>query len=382
LANKTDTRFYVHNEGNVGGQPVARTWDDIVAMCQSGQLRPDSMVFFEVENVWKKAGETELAVHFGASASAETDVADQDELRGQYEILRREADDSRFDWNRSAQLGEMAAALGDHEAAFKHFQAALERHRYHTMLGSRAKRCLSSEDCQRLSFLSRPDPVWNDLVGLVSYPFSRGPLYLAIPTVVMAALFWLPGVALVGFLLLYLWATEIIRTAAQGDAKPPLWHGLVSTPVDTVLKPLGTALIVAIQVYAPFIIVAMVLGVLTNEGLGEVIQGSPIMIVLMSTVTLLYVPAVLVIAGGTDGDVRRIANPKSVISVVLKMETEYVISVGIILALVSVWGLLSYLFTMIPFAGHVAAVAVGVYALIAGGLVVGRLQSRFAEEFK
>jgi hypothetical protein len=85
-------------------------------------------------------------------------------------------------------------------------------------------------------------------------------------------------------------------------------------------------------------------------------------------------------AGSSDGDVKRIANPREVFSVIFKMESEYVASVGIIAALIAAWGIFSYLFALVPFAGRVVAIAMGLYVLVVGGLVIGRLQSRFGEE--
>ncbi|MCK4773358.1 MAG: hypothetical protein KAT30_01180, partial [Candidatus Krumholzibacteria bacterium] len=91
-------------------------------------------------------------------------------------------------------------------------------------------------------------------------------------------------------------------------------------------------------------------------------------------------PAVLVMANGPEPDVKNILNPRRVISAMIKMNHEYVASVGVIAALVAAWGLLAWLLTLIPYAGHVAAVGVGLYVALAGGMVIGRLQSRFSED--
>jgi len=383
MANKIDTTFYVHHAGNVGGEPVAHSWDEIVAMCRSGQLHPASLIFFEDENQWKKATDTELAVLLDNPQvdSVPDESEAQTELQSQYEQLKREIEGSEGDWNKIVQLAEMAATLGDRRAALRHFQEALNGHRYHGPIVNKVKRCLSREEWESLRYVSRPEPVWSAPLNLVGYPLARGPFYLAIPTIVFTALFWFPGVALVGAILLYLWATEVIRVAAAGQSKPPLWHGALSDPVNTVLKPLGVGLIICIELYLPFILVATMIAAVGDElWAWTVIQKSPIMIVLMSTISLLYIPGVLVIAGSSDGDVKRIANPREVFSVIIKMEREYVASVGIIAALIATWGIFSYLFMLVPFAGRVVAVAMGLYVLIVGGLVVGRLQSRFSEE--
>ena len=96
--------------------------------------------------------------------------------------------------------------------------------------------------------------------------------------------------------------------------------------------------------------------------------------------TLLYVPAVLAMANGPDTDVKIIANHRRVVSVILRMDHEYVASVGIIAVLVAAWGVFAYGLTLIPFAGRVIADGLGLYVVVAGGMVVGRLQSRFTEE--
>ena len=99
---------------------------------------------------------------------------------------------------------------------------------------------------------------------------------LVIPTLVLTALFWLPGVALVGAVLMYLWATEVIRVAADGQPKPPLWHDALSDPVNTVLKPLGVCLIICIELYVPFILVATTIAATGDElWAWTVIQKSP-----------------------------------------------------------------------------------------------------------
>jgi len=370
----------------VGGDPEPQSWDDILAMCRSGHLSMESLIFFEETGEWKKAADTELAAlledqQAGAGTAGSVD-SDQSQLREQYDQLLCEVEGLAGDWNKHVQLAEMAVALGDRASAVNHFQDALKANRYHPLVAQKARRLLKRDEWQDLHYLSRPEPIWNIPGTLVGYPLARGPLYLAIPTLVFSALFWLPSVAVLGAILLYLWTAEVIRVAAAGEAKPPLWHGVKSDPVSTVLKPLGVALIVCVELYVPFIVLATVIAMMgdTQSYAWTVIQHSPIMIVVVSTLTLLYVPAVLVMANGPDTDVKNIANPRRVVSVMLRMDHEYVASVGIIAVLVAAWGVLAYGLTLIPFAGRVIAVGLGLYVVVAGGMVVGRLQSRFTEE--
>jgi hypothetical protein len=378
--------FYVLHEGAVAEEPEPRTWDDIVAMCRAGQLTPESLIFLPQENGWKKVGDTELArvieVRQPASEDPEADETDQSELQDEYNQLRRQIEGTHPDWKVMVQLAEMALTLGDRAAAVKHFQEALNSHRYHPRVRRRAKQCLSRDEVESLRYISREEPVWDDLMGLITYPIARGPLYLVIPTVIFSALFWIPNVALIAALLVFVWVCEVIRAAAGGDVKPPMWHAAVADPVNTVLKSLGVALIVGVELYLPFLLIATILGM--TGGLQTdaftVIQKSPLMIVIMATLTLIYVPAVLVIAGVADADVKRIANPQQVFAAILKMEHEYIASIGIVAGLVALWGVFGYVLSFVPFVGHVVAVAIGMYVLVAGGLVIGRLQSRFSEE--
>ncbi len=386
MPNRTRSLFYVHHPETVGGDPEPRSWDDILAMCRCGHLSMDSLIFFEETGEWKKAADTELAALIeeqqAHAAAADSGDVDQSELREQYDRLLCEMEGLTGDWNKHVQLAEMAVALGDRASAVRHFQDALNANRYHMPIAQKAKRFLKRDEWQELHYLSRPEPIWNIPGTLAGYPLARGPLYLAIPTLVFAALFWLPSVALPGAFLLYLWMAEVIRVAAAGETKPPLWHGVKSDPVNTVLRPLGVALIICVELYVPFIVLATVVAMMgdTQSYAWTVIQNSPIMIVVISTLTLLYVPAVLVMANGPERNVKNILNPRRVISAMIKMNHEYVASVGVIAALVAAWGVLAYVLTLIPYAGHVVAVGVGLYVAVAGGMVIGRLQSRFSED--
>jgi hypothetical protein len=370
----------------VGGDAEARTWDDILAMCRSGHLSLESLIFSEDTGEWRKAADTELAAliedHRAHAAAADEDEAGQSELREQYDELLGEMEGLTGDWNKHLQLAEMAVALGDRASAVRHFQDALEANRYHPPIAQKARRLLKRDEWRGLHYLSRPEPVWNIPGALVGYPLARGPLYLAIPTVALAALSWLPGVALVAALLLYLWTTEVIRAAAAGEPRPPLWDGVKSDPVNTVLRPLGVAFIVCVELYVPFIVLATVIAMMgdSQSYAWTVIQNSPVMIVVISTLTLLYAPAVLVMANGSDRDVRNIANPRRVVSAMLKMDHEYVASVGIIAAFVAAWGILAYVLTLIPYAGRFVTVGLGLYVILTAGMVIGRLQARFSEE--
>jgi hypothetical protein len=381
MVKDTCKRFYLQLAGSVGAEMTPRSWDEIVAMCRSGHLQPDSLILFDEENEWKKAADTELAAFF-AERDASPEEADGTHMEEEYSRLRDEAESSPGDWSKRIQLAEMAIKLGDRPAALRYFQEALDHNRFHPPVARKAKRCLSRDEWQTLRYLSRPAPIWSAPFSLIGFPLARGPLYLLIPTIVLSALFWLPGVSLIGGVLVYLWVAEVIRTAARGAVKPPLWHDVLSDPVDTVLRPLGVALIVGVELYVPFLLFAVVIAMVGDGDsyAWTVIQESPVMIVLMSTITLLYLPAVLVIAGKRHADVRRIASPRHVIEIIIKMEHEYIVSLGIIAALIATWGLLTYVLTLVPYAGHVAAVALGVYVVVAAGLVVGRLQSRFNDE--
>lgn len=384
MANETQSLFYVHRAGSVGGEPEPRSWDDIVVMARTGQMTPETLIFFADQNQWRRAGDTpQLAQYFTERPRpAAADPADgkQTELREEYNLLLAQVDGATASWSQLVQLAELAIAVGDREAGVRHFQKALDNNRYHPGVVRKVKQCLEREEWQSLRYIARVSPIWDDFGTLIRFPVARGPLYLAALSLVFAGLFWIPAITVIPMLLLYLVAAEVIRVAADGETCPPLWHGIVENPTDTVLKSIGVAMIIVAEVFVPFFVLAMILAATSDASSWTFIQKSPILIVVMGTVTLLYVPAVLVLASGRDVDVKRIANPREVIAAITRMETEYVASIGILAGLVAVWGVLAYFLTLIPYAGHVVAVAVGVYILLCSGYVVGRLRARFSEQ--
>ncbi|MDH3216199.1 MAG: hypothetical protein OEN01_07900 [Candidatus Krumholzibacteria bacterium] len=387
MTNKTQNLFYILHEGALQEEPEPKSWEDIEVMCRLGQLSAESLIWDPEANSWKKVIDTELAPLVESQAPAVEDSGPDPaviaEKTDAYNLLKRRIEAEPDDWELVLQAAELALALGDRPAAVRHFQRALEIRPFKARIVREAKRNLSSDERKTLRFFSRPEPVWDDAGVLVTYPLARGPLYLAIPAAVVFALTWIPGMLFVVGPLLYLWLTQVTATTARGEAQPPLWHGVLADPMSGLIKPLLVALIVAAELYLPFIILAKIL-TLTGSGVEvgtlALIQKSPLMIVTMSTLTVVYMPAVFVLMGVSGFDVARVANPRHVVSAVIKMEGEYVASVAIIAALLAVWGIAAFVSGFIPVVGRMVAAAVGVFVLLPSGLVVGRLQSRFSEE--
>jgi hypothetical protein len=356
-------------------------------MCRSGSLSPGSLIVYP-DGSCKKVADTDLAEWFGLDVKSESAPATVGAKgiasKTEYDELRREISGGSADWNRLVQLAELALAFGDRVSAVAHFQEALNANHYHPRIRASANRCLSRAELRKLRYLNRPKPIWEDLGDILMYPLGRGPLYVLIPTAVVWALLWVPVAKIAVPFLLFLWAVEVVRTAAGQRERPPLWHGFREHPIDTLLKPFGVALILAVELYAPFLVLAGILAWVDarNPSLWTVIEKSPIMIVVMSTLTLIYVPAALVVAAGSNGDFRWIADPRRIVAAIAKMEREYVASVGMVAAMIAVWSVLDYLFDFIPFVGRVLTVGAGLYILVAGGMVVGKLQARFQDELE
>jgi hypothetical protein len=386
VTNETVDVFYIVPEGAVAEEATPRSWADLVAMCQSGKLSSRSLILFP-DGQYVKASETDLFAAAGDRPDAEgtprpAPTTASESARTEYECLKGELEGGDGDWNRRVQLAEMALEFGDRAAAVKHFQEALDGNHYHPRIRSTANRCLSRAELRTLRYLSKPKPIWDDFGGIVLYPLSRGPLYVAIPTAVIWGLLWVPVVKVMVPLLLFLWAVEVARATAGGRDTAPLWHGALERPIDTVLKPLGVAVVVAAELYLPFIVIAGILALSDprHSTIAAVIADSPPMVVIMAMLTLLYVPAVLVVAAASNCNIRHVADPRNVIVAVIKMEGEYITSIAILAALGAAWTVLAFVFEMIPFVGKVLVVGSGVYALVAGAVVVGRLQARFQSD--
>jgi hypothetical protein len=384
MTTQTGITFHVLQKGATQEEPWE--WSDIVDMCEAGRFSPDSMIFMPEEDCWKKMGDTELAALFDPKTQGGEEPAEEDEddteLRAQYEDVLEQIEESPASWTIVLHAAELASALGDHEAAKKHLQRALDRSPYHPRIVQVAGRILPPAERKALRFLERVEPIWEDPLGLLGYALGRGPLYIAIPAVVLCALTWIPWLNIFVAAVAFLWMTEAIRASAAREKRPPLWHGFLRDPVRALVRPALAAAVLAVELYLPVFLAAEILvrtGVIDQTSGFAFIQSSPFMSVILFTVSLLWVPAVLMLAAASTCSIKEIFSPKRVVAKIARLEREYVASLAVILPLVGLLAGAWVVCRMIPFVGDIVTMAAAVYVLLTGGLVLGRLYSRFGQ---
>jgi hypothetical protein len=361
-------------------------WTDLETVARAGQFSPDSLIFFEDENTWKKAIDTDLADCF---ATIEPDPATNQSTRDfetEYEDALREIREKPADQGLVLHAAEVALAMDNADAACGHYQLALEMTPFHPRVAQEAKRNLPHAQWKSLRLLEKPPHIWEEPFHLAVYPLKRGPLYMLIPAIAIFALSWSIWTLVPAALLIGLWATEVIAASSGGRAKPPLWHSFVSDPPTTILRRLAVLTGVAMELYLPFVAIAVVLmvtGQSDRANIFEVIARSPVMTVVVFTVSLFYLPAVLtLLSASSTTRIRDALNPLHIASAIRRMEGEYIAALGFILAMIgALWGL-GRLLGPIPLAPRVLYAAATVYAVLAGGLVLGRLYSRFREQLE
>ncbi|UCG51624.1 MAG: hypothetical protein JSW58_15795 [Candidatus Latescibacterota bacterium] len=380
----TKTQFPILQEGAL--KEELWEWSDIEALAKTGRLSPNSLIFFADEDVWKKVSDTDLAACLEPAKTAPTGddkplVEDRDYER-EYEDVLSEIRARPDDLNTIRHAAEVALAIGNTKAARDHYQRGLEIKPYHPRVVQEAKRNLPRSLWKTLRFLEKPPHIWEDPVRLATYPISRGPLYMLIPALVLWGLSWTVWTAVPAVTMLVLWAMEVVRVASRGDRRPPLWNGLLSDPMGTVVRPLLAAVGAVAELCLPFLMIAAVFvffGQSGDTGLITVIRKSPIISVVMFTAGLFYIPAVLMLASAHSARVRDVLNPKYVVTAVRIMEGEYITSLVFVLLLLGVaWGL-GTLVGLIPFAARLFYAAATTYVVLSSGLVLGRLHSRFKE---
>lgn len=369
--------YFVLPEGATQEEPC--TWEEIEAMAGAGLLAPDTLIFFPEDNGWRRAADTQLAPFFSDEQAAAAPV----DVRGEeWEAQYREVCDEighGSDWNPRVQAAELALKLDDRDAAVEHFRDALTSHPFHPRVVQEAKRLLSPTERATLPFLERVEPAWNDLPGMVLYPL-RGAIHMVIPAALFAGLSFVPGGAAVSALLLFVWGVEITRTGAAPSASPPSWRNFVGNPL-AVVRSLQVAGVVGLEIYGPFLLIAAIMAATSNDGILAVVGKSPLILVPMLIVTLLYVPAVLTLAANPKVRIGWIGDPRNVLAAIGKMETEYMICVAMFLALFVVWLVITAIFGKLPFVSNAMSAASGTYLALAGGFIASRLHSRFRDHF-
>jgi len=383
----TSSRFAILPEG--GLKEETREWTDIETMCRTGRLSPDALIFLPEQDAWMKLADTALAACFKKREAIEANpgetLSNQPRWEETYESVTQQIRLDPSDTSLRLRAAEIARAMGQLDAACGHYQEALDISPYHPRVAQEAKRNLPASRWKRLRFLEKPPQVWEDPAGVFAYPCARGPLYLAVPAAVVTGLFWTIWTAVPALLLLSLWAIETIRSSSRGDKRPPLWKGLVADPLGRAAKPLAAATAAALELLAVFAVIAGVL-ILTRLSGGSnillVIRKSPVLTVLLCTASLLYLPAVMMLAAAQTVRLRDIVNPKYVVRAIRVMETEYVLSAFFVALLFCVmWGV-GALLNFVPVLGRIFCAAAAVYVLLAGGFVFGRLNGRFEERLE
>ena len=383
MTSDTKTKYFLFKEGAVQEEPWE--WEDLEALCRSGRLSPDSLIFMPEENDWKKAADTELAPLFEAvdESGGESSETDLEEMAEAYRNVLEQVEQNPDLLATTLNAAEIAIALGNREAAQTHYQDALNRHPYHPRAVQEAKKNLAPDEWGQLRYLSQPPSIWTRMDSIFSYPLARGPLYLVIPTLVLSGLWWVPGMSVLGGAILFLWGIQVLRSSALLEPTPPLWHRLFTEPGEALLKPILLAAVVGLEVYLPFIIFGQMLVSSSASGAPNAflaLQTSPFLTVLIFTITLIYVPAALVVGMFPGGKVSDAFNPVNVVKAMGIMEKEYMAAAGYIVLMFCLWGFINLGPEKIPVAGRIVATFLGVYIMVTAGLALGRLQARFKEQ--
>ncbi len=387
MRNATGTRHAVIPQGGVQEEFWER--QDIEQLCRAGKLPPNSLIFIPEENAWKKLVDTDLAGCFQkrdavadpGKAVPPPDAAYQE----QYDAVLQQVHVNPSDIGLRLNAADLALAMGKTDSARDHYQEALDLNPYHPRVAQEAKRNLPPSKSKTLKYLEKPPQVWDDPAAVFTYPYSRGPLYLALPAAVLFGLFWsvwtiIPALLLVGF-----WSMEIMRSAARGERRAPLGGGLAADPIRRIARPLAVTAVAAFELCAVLAGIAGILVVTRLSGESNiylVINKSPVLTVLAWTVVAFYFPAAFMLSVSNAARLKDAANPKTVAGAIRLMEAEYLLSASLIAALVfAVWGVGSLLGGVSWIDRAFYAVAI-VYVVLAGSFVFGRVLARFRDDIE
>ena len=377
----TSTLFFVLREGSTREEQW--TWDEIESLCRSGELSAGARIFLPEENRWAELGETRLAPATEAVASpkavAEDEAAEVAKLEAEYQAALERVESDVDDLEARLDAGVIAAQLGRREQAKTHFQAVLSRYPYHARAAQEVKRRFAKAELRTFRYLDRPAPIWEDLSDLATMPLGRGPLYIAVPSVAITLLSFVPfgGVAITAFV--FLWMFQAMEYTARGANKPPEWNRSFADPKRKLVRPALLMSIVALQVGVVVLgasLVVMVLDGVKGGAMWSAMTASPIFIVAASIVCALYLPAAFVSIGGFMGPVTKTLDPRRLVKTMMRMEHEYVYTVVIIAAIGILSAIACALTSGIPVLRNVVLGGVLAYVTPAAGLVLGRLLGR------
>ncbi|MFH1754300.1 MAG: hypothetical protein ABIA59_01225, partial [Candidatus Latescibacterota bacterium] len=384
------TTYYVIPKGST--QEEACTWQEIEAACRAGRLSPDTMIYLPDKEAWEKAIYTELRPYFrsGEQASGGSDEPDANDADAK-EALCLTYDEASREARRTpdvprAHLSAAAAALAveDREAAIEHYQRAIALRPFNRQIATEIKRNLRPADAQKVSLLERPEPFWEDLSRLASFPLRRGIVLFIMPAalVVLLALFSLLKVfaAAVSFCWMYLTIMEV----ASGGSDRFDWRNVISDPVAKAVKPFVSGMVIVAELYLPFIIVAEIFiltGISDRPNIIQFIQRSEVMIVFMWVAGVVYLPAAFAVSVSSASGWIKGMDVRKVYRAIISMEMEYFATVVLLFVPVVIWGISRLVLGTIPVAGILVPVALGLYGLILAGYVIGLLSARYQHEW-
>lgn len=387
MKSATGSRFSIIPQGGV--KEEFWEWADIEAMCRAGRLSPLSLIFVPDDNSWKKLADTELALCFPKNDERgkknETPVIGKTGQKEEYESAIQQLHANPGDVGLRLGAAEIALAMGKTDIARDHYQEALENHPYHPRVAQEAKRNLPPSLWRSLKCLEKPPQVWEDPAAVFMFPYSRGPLYLAVPAALVFGLFWTAWTAVPAVLVISLWVIETVRSTSKGETRAPLWDAFMGDPLGRIAKPIGVATAAALEVIAVFAAAAGILVVtrMSDEpNILLVVKKSALLTVLFTTVSMLYLPAVAMLAVAPAARLGSAVNPKVVVRAIRLMEGEYLLSVLFVALLLAVaWGV-GALLGAVPLVDRAFYAAATVYVLLAGSFVFGRLYARFGDELE
>jgi hypothetical protein len=377
----TSTLYFVLREGSTREEQW--TWEDIESLCRSGELTAGARIFLPEENRWAELGETRLAPAAQEAApervDTEAEAAEVQKLEAEYTAALERVETDVDDLEARLDAGVIAAQLGRREQAKTHFQSVLSRYPYHARAAQEVKRRFSKQELRTFRYLDRPSPIWEDLSDLATMPLGRGPLYIAVPAVLIALFSFLPfgGALITAFV--FLWMFQAMEYTARGANKPPEWNRSFADPKHKLGRPALLMSIVALQLGVVLLGAARVVMALEGgkgQSTWSYITASPIFMVIASIVCALYLPAAFVSIGGFMGPVSKTLDPRRLVKTMVRMEHEYVYTVVIIAAIGIVTAIVCAIFSGIPVVRNIVTGAVLAYVTPATGLVLGRLLGR------
>jgi len=354
-------------------------WENIEEMCRAGEIGKGTRVFLPETNEWALIEDTDLGELLEPGDSQDdVAVAVAETLREDYESTVARIADDRDGVDARLEAARIAIALGLPDEARGHLQDALDAHPFHPRVAGEARRRLSPPKCRELRYLDRPEAAWDDLAAMASWPWSRGPVYALAPWLVLFAVSLLPGGRVSASVISLAWMTILANAAASGSRTVPGLEVVRPGAVRHIVVPALVGIGAVGEVVGVFAAIAWLtarLGVETSRGAVGTIESSPVLAVLLLVSVLVSLPVALPLA---------IADRKPWHAllvwrwpaVAIRMETEFVTSALLMLAVALVAGAAIGLTASIPVIGNLVAWGTIAFAAPLTAMVVGRLAGR------